>query len=103
MKENNYARILFVEDDPNGQELVMDTLQKNERINRIYVVRDGSEVQGFIFAQGKYDNRKIEVSPKVVLPDLKLLRVDGLQDLRQRKKDAWTKNSAIGNRYFSRF
>ncbi len=85
------VEILLVEDNPNDVELTLRVLQKNNISNRIHVVRDGAEALEFIFCTGAYAGRSIENGPKVILLDLKLPKVDGLDVLRQIKADPRTK------------
>jgi len=83
------VEILLVEDDPNDVELTLHTLRENKLANQIWVVRDGVEALEFIFRTGRYEARESE-HPKVVLLDLKLPLVDGLEVLRRVKQDPWT-------------
>ena len=95
MENPVFVEILLVEDNPYDEELALHSLQKSKLINKIHVARDGAEALEFIFAQGKYADRRIEDSPKVVLLDLKLPKVDGLEVLRQIKADLRTKNIPV--------
>ncbi len=85
------VEILLVEDNPSDVELTLHTLQKHHLANHVHVVRDGAEALEFIFCTGAYAQRHIENSPKVVLLDLKLPKVDGLEVLRQMKGDPRTR------------
>lgn len=85
------VEILLVEDNPNDVELALHALKKNNIANRIEVVRDGAEALDFIFCNGAYVSRSIANSPKVILLDLKLPKVDGLEVLRQIKSDPRTR------------
>jgi len=87
----NEIEILIVEDNPDDLEMTVRALRKAHLANHIQVVRDGAEALEFIFAQGPYANRKIENGPKVILLDLKLPKVDGLEVLRRVKADPRTK------------
>lgn len=86
----NLVEILLVEDNPNDVELTLHTLRRHNLGNYVYVVRDGAEALEFIFCTGAYADRQIENSPKVVLLDLKLPKVDGLEVLRKIKADPRT-------------
>ncbi len=83
--------ILFVEDNPNDIELTLRALKKQNLANQVHVVRDGAEALDFLFCKGAYSKRKIENGPKMVLLDLKLPKVDGLEVLRRIKSDERTK------------
>lgn len=87
----NEVELLLVEDSPNDVELTLRVLQRHNLSNRVHVVRDGQEALDFIFAAGAYAHRKIENHPKVILLDLKLPKVDGLEVLRRIKSDERTK------------
>jgi two-component system response regulator len=75
--------ILLVEDDPNDEELARIAFEENRIRNELVVVRDGAEALDFLFARGKYSGRDVSVSPQLVLLDLKLPKVDGLEVLRR--------------------
>ncbi len=83
----NAVEILLVEDNPNDVELTLHALRKNHISNRIHVVRDGVEALEFIFCTGAYAGRNIQETPKVILLDLKLPKVDGLEVLQRIKED----------------
>ena len=83
--------ILLVEDNPNDEELTLYALKKNNITNQIQVVRDGAEALEYLFCTGAYAHRKINEPPKVVLLDLKLPKVDGLEVLEQVKTDPRTR------------
>jgi CheY-like chemotaxis protein len=83
--------ILLVEDNPNDLELTLHALQKNNVANQIHVVRDGEEALDFLFCRGAFSHRSFDAPPKVVLLDLKLPKVDGLEVLRSVKTDPRTK------------
>jgi two-component system, response regulator len=88
---DNSVEILLVEDNPNDVELTLRALKKNNLTNPIYVVRDGAEALEYIFCTGSYAHRKIENGPKIILLDLKLPKVDGMEVLKQVKADSRTK------------
>ncbi len=81
------VEILLVEDNPNDGELTLHALNKNHISNRIHVVRDGVEALEFIFCTGAYAERNIQDTPRVILLDLKLPKVDGLEVLQRIKED----------------
>lgn len=82
--------ILLVEDNPDDVELALHALEENNVANSIHVARDGAEALDFMFARGAYAERDVVDTPKVILLDLKLPRVDGLEVLRQLKRDPRT-------------
>jgi len=84
---NNAIEILLVEDNPNDAELALRALRKNNLANNVYRVCDGEEALDFIFARGQFKKRKIEDAPKVILLDLKLPKIDGLEVLKIIKAD----------------
>jgi CheY-like chemotaxis protein len=89
------VEILLVEDNPNDVELTLRALQKNNMGNKVFVVRDGAEALDFIFAASAYSRRKVEHLPKVVLLDLKLPKVDGIEVLRRIKSDSRTRTLPV--------
>ena len=90
MIENKPVEILLVEDNPQDLELAQRALRKAKLTNRIEVARDGAEALEFIFCEGRYAGRKIEAMPRVILLDLKLPKVDGLDVLKRIKTDPRT-------------
>ena len=89
------VEILLVEDNPTDVELTLRTLKKHNLANHVEVVNDGAEALDFIFATGAYKDRKIDKKPKVILLDLKLPKVDGLEVLRKIKSDERTKDIPV--------
>jgi len=89
------VEILLVEDNPNDVELTMRALQKQNLASKVFVVKDGAEALEFIFAEGAFAKRKIENHPRVVLLDLKLPKVDGIEVLRRIKADERTKQTPV--------
>jgi two-component system response regulator len=88
---NNIVEILIVEDNPNDAELALRALKKHNLANHVVVVTDGEEALEFMFARGKYGDRKMENGPRIILLDLKLPKVDGLEVLKAIKSDMRTK------------
>ena len=84
------VEILLVEDNPDDVELALHALEEYHVANHIQVVRDGAEALDFMFARGAYAVRDVANRPKVILLDLKLPLVDGLEVLRQLKADPRT-------------
>src|SRR5215472_15536837 len=89
------VEILLVEDNPNDVELTLRALQKQNLANKVFVVKDGAEALDFIFASGAYSRRKVDNRPKVVLLDLKLPKVDGIEVLRRIRADVRTKDTPV--------
>ncbi len=87
--------LLLVEDDPNDEELTIRALRKNNIANEIVVVRDGEEALDFLFGQGKYAGRDTSVLPDVVLLDLRLPKLDGLEVLQRIRADERTKTLPV--------
>ena len=85
------VELLLVEDDPNDVELTLIALRKHKLANKIHVVRDGEEALDFLFARGPYANRGPNGQPKVILLDLKLPKVSGLEVLKAVKSDPRTR------------
>jgi two-component system response regulator len=90
MIENHTVEILLVEDNPRDLELAVHALEKTKLGNHIHVAHDGAQALDFIFCRGPHADRKIENGPKVILLDLKLPKVDGLEVLKQLKADPRT-------------
>ena len=91
MQEPEAVEILLVEDNPNDVELTLHALKKNNVANEVKVVRDGAEALDFIMARGPFAHRDINRGPKLILLDLTLPKVDGIEVLRQTKADPRTK------------
>lgn len=84
---SNEVEMLLVEDNPNDVELTVRALKKRKLANKIHIAKDGAQALEFIFATGAYKDRAIEHKPKVVLLDLKLPKVNGIEVLREIKTD----------------
>lgn len=83
--------ILLVEDNPDDVELTLRAFKKNSILNKVVVARDGVEALDFLFTRGVYAERDKSVMPQVILLDLKLPKVDGLEVLQRLRADDRTK------------
>ena len=88
---NNELEILLVEDNPTDAELTIRALKKHHLANHLIHVTDGQEALDFFFGTGPYEGRDVMQQPKVVLLDLKLPKVGGIEVLRQLRADERTK------------
>ena len=95
LQQLNEVEVLLVEDNPSDAELTMRALKKRNLANKLFHAKDGAEALDFVFAQGSFENRRVENGPKVVLLDLKLPKVDGLEVLRRIKSDERTKKIPV--------
>ncbi|HOW98588.1 MAG TPA: response regulator [Kiritimatiellia bacterium] len=95
MNKANEVEILLVEDNPNDAELTLRALKKNNLANHIVHVADGAEALDFVFARGAFKDRDIETRPRVILLDLKLPKVNGLEVLRAVKGDEHTRTIPV--------
>jgi two-component system, response regulator len=87
--------ILLVDDNQDDMDLAIHALRRGKVANRISVVRDGEEALDFLFCRGAFAKRSFEHPPKLVLLDLKLPKVDGMEVLRQVKSDPRTKTIPV--------
>ncbi len=89
------VEILLVEDNPTDAELAMRALKKSNLANKLVWVKDGAEALDFIFGSGAYSGRQIVNGPKVILLDLRLPKVDGMEVLRRVKSDERTRTIPV--------
>ncbi len=94
-EQNEIVEILLVEDNPEDLKLALRALAKAHLTNHVQVARDGAEALEFLFCEGPYAGRKNDRGPKVVLLDLKLPKVDGLEVLKRIKGDERTKTTPV--------
>ena len=87
--------LLLVEDNQDDMDLALHALRRGKLANRIFVVRDGEEALDFLFCRGAYAERSFDRAPKLVLLDLKLPKVDGMEVLKQVKRDPRTKTIPV--------
>src|SRR5580692_82390 len=91
MNETNEVEILLVEDNQDDLDMTLRALRKANLTNHIQTVRDGAEALEYILCQGAFAGRIFENPPKVILLDLKLPKVDGMEVLKRIKGDPRTK------------
>ncbi|MFY9950447.1 MAG: response regulator [Candidatus Sulfotelmatobacter sp.] len=89
------VEILLVDDSPEDVELTIRALRRHKIANDIEVVEDGAEALDFLFCRGAYKGRKFPHPPKLILLDLKLPKVDGLEVLRAMRADDRTKTIPV--------
>jgi len=87
--------ILLVEDNQDDMDLALHALKRGNLANNIFVARDGEEALDFLFCRGGFGHRSFDHPPKLVLLDLKLPKVDGMEVLKQIKVDARTKTIPV--------
>jgi len=95
MTENHAVEVLLVEDNATDAELTLRALRGKGLRNTFVVAKDGAEALDFLFARGKWADRDISDGPKLVLLDLRLPRVDGIEVLRQVKADERTRKIPV--------
>ena len=95
MAAESPVEILLVEDNPRDAELTLHALRENNVINHVEMVADGAEALDFIFCKGNYTYRSPDNIPKLILLDLKLPKIDGLEVLQTLKSDPKTKKIPI--------
>lgn len=92
---NNAIEILLVEDSISDAKLTIRALQKNNLCNNIVHLQDGAEALDFLFAKGAYADRKMEQTPKIILLDLNMPKIGGLEVLRAIKGDERTRRIPV--------
>jgi len=92
---NQEIEILLVEDNASDAEMTIDALSQNNLANKLLHVKDGAEALDFIFAAGNYADRQITDKPKVILLDLKMPKVNGIEVLQKIRSDERTKNIPV--------
>lgn len=93
--EKNHYDILLVEDNPTDAELTIRALNKYNLGNNLIHLKDGAEAIDFIFAKGNYSNGTVKNGLKIILLDLKMPKVDGLEVLKQIKSDERTRSIPV--------
>jgi two-component system response regulator len=94
-KNNTEVEILFVEDNRNDAELTIRALKKSNIANKLIHLKDGAQALDFIFGTGEYEGRDILNQPRVILLDLKLPKVHGIEVLQKLKSEEATKNIPV--------
>ncbi len=89
------VEILLVEDNKNDAELTIRALQKIKITNTIVHLNDGAKALDFLFGKGEFENRDLNNRPKIILLDLKMPKVDGLEVLKRVKEDELTRNIPV--------
>jgi len=89
------VEILLVEDNPNDAELTQMALEENNLSNNIIWLKNGKEALDFLFAEGEYKGRNISIQPKVVLLDLKMPKIGGLEVLEKLRNDERTRKLPV--------
>ena len=89
------VEILLVEDNPDDEFLVVRALRKHKVTNRVHVVRDGEEALDFLFSRGAYENSSFEHRLKLVLLDIKLPKISGLEVLAEIKQHSDTRHLPV--------
>ena len=87
--------ILLVEDNESDAKMTMRALKKNHLANRLLHLSNGAEALDFLFAEGAYSERQVENIPKVILLDLKMPKIGGIEVLKKIKSDARTKKISV--------
>jgi two-component system, response regulator len=95
MSEHPEVEILLVEDNPNDVELTLRALKARNLANQVFVARDGAEALAFFFGQEGHPLKEFGVTPRVILLDLKLPKVDGLEVLKRLKADHRTRSLPV--------
>lgn len=87
----NKMVILLVEDNPDDEELTLLAFKESKILNEVIVARDGEEALDYLFGKGKHAGRDLSVMPQLILLDLKLPKVDGLEVLKRLREERRTK------------
>ena len=95
MPNGHGVEILLVEDNPNDVEMTLRALKKHHLANHVLVLDDGEKALEYLFGEGKYSGRAVDDRPKVILLDIKLPKVNGIEVLRRLKDDARTRTTPV--------
>ena len=89
------TEILYIEDNPNDIRLTLRTLKKRNLANKVFTIKDGEKALEYIFCTGRYAERDKDQNPKVIILDLKLPKVSGIEILKRIKSDEHTKTIPV--------
>lgn len=92
---NQEVEILLVEDSASDAEMTINALKKNNLANKLLHLKDGAEALDYIFADGKYSGRNMDDRPKIILLDLKMPKVNGIEVLQKIRADERTKTIPV--------
>jgi CheY-like chemotaxis protein len=95
MEKGNEVEILLIEDNQNDAELAIRALRKHGIDNTIFHLKDGASALEYLFGTGQFEGRNIESKPKIILLDLKMPKVDGLEVLQKIKANALTRKIPV--------
>ena len=95
MDDSEQVEILLVEDDPADAEMTLRALRRNNLANRVHWVKDGAEALEFMFRSGGYAGRDRGQAPKLIMLDIKMPKVDGIEVLRQLKTNPETRTVPV--------
>lgn len=91
----NSKKILLIEDNPDDEMLTLRALKKNNIANEVIVARDGVEALDYLFGEGAHEGRDLSDQPQVILLDLNLPKIDGLEVLKRIRNDERTRRLAV--------
>jgi CheY-like chemotaxis protein len=92
---NTQAEILLVEDNPNDMELTLRSLRRHHLANSVFVARDGAEALEYVFGTGRHAQRGAQNQPKIILLDLNLPKLNGIEVLRRLRDDQRTRRIPV--------
>lgn len=95
MTQTDHIEILLVEDNPADAEMTLRALRRNNLANKVHWVKDGEEALEFMFRTGGYADRESGATPKLVLLDIKMPKVDGIEVLRRLKENEETRRVPV--------
>lgn len=95
MKNETFVEILIVEDSSNDAELALLALREENLANNVVWLKDGAQALNFLFAEGEYSDRHVENQPKIILLDLKMPKIGGIEVLKRIRADERTKTIPV--------